>query len=398
MAIRLEKASFKEVGFLWRGGSIQEGQKTVTHEYPNTPRRFVEDLGFQQSRITMNGLITGNDGSYKQKRDALRKALSEGGEGVLVHPLYGTLICKALIYSLTENSISLGECNFNMVFLVTQQPVYPQDTGNSFTKLANKIDLANLSIVNSIKDGFALIAKGRDNLVAAMDQVQAIGDDFNSAISAVTQPIDDFQAELRQFQDSVGVIAQSPDLLAASVTSLISNFQTVGGTPGTSASINALAQFKLNTDFYDFGDDTEVLTYDTAASAERENNERILNLAMQTGFLNQSYLLLTSIEFENENTLDEISQALEVQFDKVADNIDPAVLVAMDEVRAIATQIISEAQVIVFKITTVNVKPAPIGVIAYRYYGSQDQEDGLIELNTVRDPSRVKGDIQVFTK
>ena len=63
----LNVASFRGARFLIKSHSTSGGRKTVNHEYPNSDRRFVEDLGELQETFSIQGIIHGDN--YSLDRD-----------------------------------------------------------------------------------------------------------------------------------------------------------------------------------------------------------------------------------------------------------------------------------------------------------------------------------------
>ncbi len=390
MALRLETASFKGVRFYWRSGNLEEGQKTVVHEFPNTNRRVVEDLGIQQGTFTIQGITHGFGSDYKRNRDALREALTAGGEGILKHPLYGSVNVKALVYTLSEDSKSLGEARFEMVFKRTDAPVFPTSTGNRFTLLNNAVVNTVTAIANDIADRFSLVAGAVQNTKAAFDTCNDLADDFLELTRVVSEPIDDFTAQVGTFKDSIGVLLATPDVLGSSFTGLFTAFQSLGSSPTD--------QLNLNASLYNFGDDVEVLTYGTGASEERERNAEVLNLAAQATALAYNYGLVRSIDFQTENELDGVRENLEAQYDAIADNLSNEVIEAIESCRSLSAEILQQTEINIFRIVETKTNPIPVGVLTYAYYGALDNEQTLIELNDVIDSSRVKGEFSVFSR
>lgn len=76
-------ATFRGIQFLIKDGSTTGGRKNVTHEYPNSDKRYVEDLGLFQKVFTINGTVTGLGVDYTFKRDALIQALEQPNRGIL---------------------------------------------------------------------------------------------------------------------------------------------------------------------------------------------------------------------------------------------------------------------------------------------------------------------------
>ena len=390
MAIRLERASFKGVEFFWRSGSLEEGQKTVVHEFPNTNRRVIEDLGILQGTFTIQGITHGFGSDYKRNRDALREALATGGDGILKHPLYGSMIVKAQVYTLTEDSKSLGQASFEMVFKRSDNPSFPTSTGNRFTLLNNAVLGTIAAIAADIADRFAIVTGVVENVQDAFARVDGMADEFLELTRVITEPIDDFTAQIGQVKDSIGVLIATPDLLGGSITGMFTAFQSLGS--------SSTDQFNLNRGFYSFGDENEPLEYDTGAAIERERNAQVLNLAAQASSLAYNYGLVREIDFVTENELDGIRQDLEDQYDAIADSLSNEVVEAIEECRSLASQILEQTEINIFRIVTTDTNPIPVGVLTYAFYGDLENEQTLIELNDVIDSSRVDGEFLVFSR
>ena len=51
-------ASFKGFEFLFLTETTSSGKKTISHEYPNTDKRFVEEVGIIPKKIQMKKIMT----------------------------------------------------------------------------------------------------------------------------------------------------------------------------------------------------------------------------------------------------------------------------------------------------------------------------------------------------
>ena len=131
----LDRASFRGIKFLMISGNTAGGRKTVSHEYHNADRRFVEDLGKLQRIFTVEGVITGFN--YLRDREALQKALEESGAGILVHPFYGSVKVVNKGYSVTEEMTTIGEARFSMNFERADLNIFPTEADNNQSLINN---------------------------------------------------------------------------------------------------------------------------------------------------------------------------------------------------------------------------------------------------------------------
>ena len=130
-------ASFRGVPFLVPNESENTGQKSVSHEYPNSDERFVEQLGLIPSTFRMDAIIHGENAI--QERIRLKEALDTPGLGDLIHPIYGTVRVKALPYSIKSTQTRMGEFIFSLEFARSKENVSPSPdtpTSQSVTQIA----------------------------------------------------------------------------------------------------------------------------------------------------------------------------------------------------------------------------------------------------------------------
>lgn len=109
-----QTASFRNVTFILDDESTSDGRKTVSHEFVNSDRRFVEDLGRIPTIFHIHGFVHGSPGF--SERDALKQALNKKGAGKLIHPVYGSVDVVAEPYTVTSNMRNAGRFNFTMSF------------------------------------------------------------------------------------------------------------------------------------------------------------------------------------------------------------------------------------------------------------------------------------------
>jgi len=113
----LEEWSFDGITFLATEAPTKGGRKTVTHEFVNSSRREVEDLGLLLKTFNLKVLISNKDNLYFQKRDALVNVLEkgpnlDGSPKVLSHAFQGRFNVVAKPYSLLETIGDLGAAFF----------------------------------------------------------------------------------------------------------------------------------------------------------------------------------------------------------------------------------------------------------------------------------------------
>jgi prophage DNA circulation protein len=118
---KYQQASFRGLNFLIRSENEPGGKKYVAHEYPNSDRRFIEELGTKAGVYTMQAFVHGPD-AITDKR-SLRNAFKEIGLGVLVHPLYGRLNVKTTDWEFSSEETNIGEISFSVTFYESEENI-----------------------------------------------------------------------------------------------------------------------------------------------------------------------------------------------------------------------------------------------------------------------------------
>jgi len=90
---RTDTISFRNVPFLVESESSKHGHKIAIHDYVNSNKRFVEQLGLVPSEFSIVGYVntTEQQGNARDRRDALIDALNQTGSGILSHPYFGVV-------------------------------------------------------------------------------------------------------------------------------------------------------------------------------------------------------------------------------------------------------------------------------------------------------------------
>jgi prophage DNA circulation protein len=148
---KLPEASYNDVKFLYQSSSIGGGRKTITHEYPNSDIRFVEDLGGLRKTYNMEAVIDNNNNN--NLRDQLINALdSKNILGKLVHPEYGAKNVKLINYTINNSKNQLGITTFSITFEEADLPVKGEVSSNTGF-LSNLRNIAGENVSNKLSQG-----------------------------------------------------------------------------------------------------------------------------------------------------------------------------------------------------------------------------------------------------
>lgn len=391
---QLLPASFRGVQFYATSSSMESGRKQVTHEFPNSDRRFVEDLGRFQNIYRFNALITGTGADYTANKNALIQALEQEGIGLLVHPFFGTVSVVAKQFTVEENISRLGEAIFSLTFEKAEAALVP---------IGNSVNLSNLDIISDnvldvlstdIGSLFSLANGFPNNFTDAINLVNQIANAFRFNSRSFTQApssINTFNTTLNQYSNNANQLITNPPVLGQQTVNLFKETDNVIQTP--------TEKVVVYEKFYDFNNNQERVPPTTFERIQRQNNRDVLNGTIQAGSLVQSYRAATQIEFEDIRQLEQTQDILEEQYQQVILNptISDNTKVALQELRNEARLFFESERLNVNQIDTITTNTQPLTVLAYQYYGDVDQVDKLAALNKVRNNGFVEGEFDILT-
>lgn len=387
----LVAASFKGATFLIDGTSTAGGRKTVTHEYPNSDRRFVEDLGELREIYTVTGIIHG--ATYFADRDNLIAQLKSSGPGELIHPFYGSVTVVAKPYSLSENLTNLGVATFRMTFERSNESAFPRATANNSSLIDQKTTSTFDSMKADLINKFNVTKKFTGNFVDATATTTRIAAAMGinaDTVLKVTAETNEFSSLLETFVDNINVNAFDSTNLAKDLFNVFGSFNGLGKT--------AKDQFDILAGLFDFDDDQEEALPTTVERVERIENRDILDSTMQINSLAQAYNVTTSLDFQTDEDVQNVKNVLDAQYEKVIENNNASdnTVQELKNLRVEVSKFLEKESVNAFRVSTVHTNEIPMTLLAYQYYGDTEKTVQLLDLNMINNPSFVQGDVKVL--
>jgi prophage DNA circulation protein len=389
---QLLPASFRGVSFYCAESSVESGRKQVTHEFPNSDRRFVEDLGRFQNIFKIRAIVSGDN--YIAARDALQAALEQPGIGLLVHPFFGNINVVAKPYTLTESLTSLGEAIFQLTFEKCEENIYPTGSVINLSRIFSFADNALFSFVDDITGLFNLIGSYPNNFLDALNLINRISDAFGVNTAVFTQAvgaINKFSGLLRAYERSANLFLYNPTELAT---------QTMGLFQGVDDLIED-PRDRLNTysRFYDFYENEIPVPPTTFERIQRQNNRDALIGAIRGGSLIQSYRTAPQIEFDNIRELNETQELLEEQYQRILDDdrISNNTKYKIQDLRTEVRRFFEAERLNVNDIYQIETRRQPLRTLAYQYYGSTENMSRLANLNSIIENNFVEGPVDILT-
>lgn len=390
---QLFPCSFRGVPFLIEKSDTRSGRKTVTHEFPNSDSRFVEDLGQLRSVFTITGWISGD--FYFGLRNELIRALDTPGIGILVHPFLGLREVTSTTYRVEEKTNSLGIAIFTMTFEESQPNKAPLALINTSAEIAQDIIALMSSLSDNTSSEFSVSKNSSINFNSALKKINSCSDLFTEATKQYVNDeefINNFSDILLKYKENSILLVSDPSDLGASNSDLFNGANELAST--------SLEGFELMTRFFDYGDDDDPIDPITISRSQRLKNNEIFNIQIQGSALALAYENAIVDTYLTVQQIEDTITILEDQYFKLSRNdfIEPVLL---DEITTLRSRVIAffkKLELTTYKLSTITTFTTPITILTYQYYGSLDLVDTLIGLNSIHDVSFTEGELQVLTK
>lgn len=387
--------SFRGADFLINSHSIDFGRKTATHEFVNSDNRNVEDLGKLNRSFQIQGFVTGQGADYYARRDNLINELNQKGEGLLSHPFYGAILVKPLTHSVSETISEINVARFTMAFAEDQPNVSASSILGSVSEVFNEAEEAVELVEDDIQSVYNVSTGYPENYESAFSKITNVSTAVSSSVSTIntdTSFINDYNAALKNYNDTITQLVSSPDLLSDQVSGLFLVANNVAATPTDG--------FNFAQSLFDFGSDDSDVVFNTLQYQERIKNLGILNAAMQAFALIYAFKNAVLIGYVTVTQVREISEILNAQFLKVYGNdyLSFDTQTQLADLRIAMAEFFKQAEINAYKIVQITTSVIPATVLAYQYYGSIDQVDNLIGINNIANVSFVEGKVDILTK
>ncbi len=399
---KLHPAKFKEVEFLVNSTSISGGRKTIIHEYPNSDRQTIEDLGDAPRSYKITAFITGTDidvegSDYFQKRNRLINKLEESGPGTLIHPFYGIIPnVVARTYTINENMTNLGVATIEISFDVSSNVAIPVSAGVSTSQLGSVKDSCDVALTANITDNWVVSTSAIGSFEEAKEKLQGFSESFADStkfLNNATDSANELTSLISDFNTTIGTLAQDPVALSDSISNMFSVADSA------SQSLNASVEAMGN--LFDFGDDdAETIDGNTSSSIERLQNKNVMNNSIKAYALIYNYLNVPQKNYVTKSEIDSELESLETQFESIidSDGIDDDSRDAIINMKTASLEFIEDVRVDTRRVISVKTNTLPMRSIAYQYYGDSTEEDNLNLINDDPNVSFISGTIGVLAE
>lgn len=385
-------ASFRGVPFFVEQVERRGGRRTVSHEFPLRDDPFIDDLGRRARQFPIEGYVVGDD--YLDQKNALLAAVEDtAGPGELVHPYYGALRAICASYSVRESIREGRFATFSLEFQeAPAQSVTPTEEVDALAQVVASADAA--------------LAGVGDDLVSTYD----VSDSPSFALASLTAKIEETSARLEDSMSDVTMAAQEAARVAAEIRLLSEQaaslvLQPLEALEQLQESLTLMAAAVADAPrpllgaFVRIAEDLvpDLTPGDTPIRVQERTNNTSLTAAFRAAFAIASARLLVEVEYETleDATADRTSvvDLLEELAGEAADLLYPL----LAQLRSDVLRAVPGTAVLARVLRREERVAVPSLLLAFRLYGSVDQEQDIVARNRIRHPGFVSGDLQVLS-
>lgn len=390
----LRPAKFKGAEFFLRSATTEGGRIIVYDKYPQTDNHSLQDLGREAETFTIEASIS--NPNYIDKRAAMINALNSEGAGILSHPFYGDINVRHTgKWRINETLNNLGEALISLTFIIEPKTIFPAPAiAQNQSLIKDKTDIAISKAEATLVNKFSMARNSITNLQKAQGKLTKLADTFTAAknkANNIAQNINDYEQAILDFRNNITELINTPAELAAEITGLFNSLNVLATDP--------LGQVDMFKAFFNFGDDDESFIPNTADKLERLQNQEALNQAVKVSSLSFAYENSALVYYLTTEEIDEVKNSLEAQYNAIEAIVqDPDTIEALDDLRKEARIFFDKEILQAYKISIARIEKMPCTALAYMYYGNTDFWETLLELNEIRDPAFMGGNLRILTR
>lgn len=377
---KYQQASFRAINFFIRSEDVKGGKKFVSHEYPNSNRRFVEELGLNPGVFAIQGFIHG-DSAIEQKQN-LERAFQAEGVGVLIHPLYGRLEVKSTVWNFSSVETDLGEIAFKVTFYESEVNISLTPDLTSLSKVTAAADVARGIGYQAIKANIAI-----NKAKSAVEKTQLIAGTIMDIASGKVRSLSDLDpAALSAFDQVFGTSTRNLFQAAVSADELATTFETFYESLRTVAPPEAQKQMWSDLTTYD--SDLVIGSLTTVIRTSISTNEGVLDGHTKTNALINFYESSVATTYNTVDELKETRAELDEKFNTLLGSEAENPLAgegelrdAIQVLRSLTNDALDQKAENAYNLTSIRPGETSVALLSYFLYGSLDNEDSIRQLN-----------------
>ncbi len=385
------EASYENIPFYYQNSTIDGGRKTITHEFPDSNTRYVEDLGLLEKVFNIEAIIDTNKAS--NNLDRFITALDKEGLGILIHPVLGTKQVVVKNYALSHSINENGIIRISIVFEKAEQNKFPEQDKGNIGKVGRLKGFINSLADSSIIDKWDSVKQNVEKLNSANQSLKDTARDIkriSSLVEGSANGITEFITSINVVIDEAGGLVQSPFNLAKKLRTSFDNLEI--------AYNSAQDIFDVSKNFSGFNVASNNTPSGTSSTSKGiKANQSLLNNYVQASGLGISYEQAANITYTNLEQLNNIRETLEKAFLALPSDIERSLYKAILNVRVETNILFDKLSINLARVVNSSTNPTSLNMLTYSIYGSLDNKDILKDLNNIKDTSEVSGNIKILS-
>lgn len=399
------------------------GQKSAIHEFVNTNRTSVEDLGASLEQFTIRAIIHGDN--YAQKIRNAQAEFTSGGKKTFIHKTLGTFDVKVLRpYQIVENESDFGVANITVrLQRVDDDLINPiESTPDESAISTDRKSVENMT-ASMIESQFTTLS-GAASVIDVANKVLGFTNkisDIASNFQTISSKIDQFSTTINLIKGNVFSIIKSPLAIASSIHGVFTAFDQLFDAPGDA--------FDAYKGLFKFGDDDQLTPNNTLDYIARQQNINVINNTINANALARAYDSAVQDEYQTVDDIELVQEAIEEQYSFVTGQLDiqneqsilltrasgsifrsegqqsviigattltstsgdadydttEDLIFVIDVLRNDSRLFFNTARLTTPQVIVINAPIAPAAVISYMVYGSTQFTEDLLELNGTSD-------------
>lgn len=380
-------ASFRGIPFSIRSeDSGPVGKRHISHEYPNSSRRHIEDLGSIPPIFTVAAFVHGVD--YLKKAAELSEALHEDGPGVLSLPDFGTHSVFAMPFTKRASQRRVGEIEFSLTFYTGTDAVAPVQSTAGIEDVFDAGDSARESLKDNFEDIFQIPIE-RVSVETATADILGINDFTFDAIKDIATDLSDLTNIKERITAGIVNLIKDPIQLSNSLFSVDGLFQATSlavspGFPGIRAALT-IASIGLNATLW---------PETTAIRIKRNENRKNSYNSCQIAGLVMAYEQAAGTDYSTQEEVVDTRALIESEYSRLiqgsTENFELVQSMvetrnALENVRKLSLEVMEQKQQQSFTLADIIQQTAlSTNLLTYNYYA-----EGLLTSEALDEKSQV---------
>jgi prophage DNA circulation protein len=382
-------ASFRGVPFQVRSHDIRGGRRTRSLEFPLRDKPATEDMGRKAHRFRVEAFVLGED--YMDARNALLDALDAYGDGVLVHPYYGSRTVAVQEWHVREMTRRGGMAVVSIEFVEggpVELPDDAEDTGWAVEKAAEELTEAATATFTETVD----TSGPERNRESLLDRIDNALDELSDAVNEACGPIyklTDPLTRIIAMKTKVEALLELPITLARQLSGLfdglfsfdlpnyrllLSLFTSSSAWPSGSSSYSSSPKSVLST-----------------VGATIETNATAVTGLLRASLVAEAATSASGTDFATYDDAVAVRTALLDALDHEAATADDTVYLALASLRTAVVKDFAARESLPRLTSYTPGETLPALVVSHAIYGNAGRADEIVARNKVRHPGAVPG-------